>query len=89
MLRVCPVMKLASSEARKTTAAAISSGFPSLPNEVAFFSASKATGFVLLSEVNSGVSVGPGQMQFTLILKPEFSNASTFVNEIIPPFAAE
>src|SRR5262249_8430038 len=66
--RVWPVTKSASADARKTTAPATSSGVPSRPHGIAFFSASASPGFPAVnSVVKSGVSDGPGQTQLTLI----------------------
>ena len=65
--KVCPVTKAASSEARKATAAAISSGSPMRPNGTARLRASISFGLSGATSFNSCVFVGPGQTTLTLI----------------------
>jgi hypothetical protein len=70
MLSAEPVENDASSEAKKSAAAAISSGWPNLPigyfESLACFFASVSS--VLRRSCIRGVNVVPGFIQFTLIL---------------------
>src|SRR6185503_11793505 len=59
---VWPVMNPASSEARKTTAGAMSSGTPSRPHGITRLRLSASLGLAAANSLrNSGVSDGPGQ----------------------------
>src|SRR5439155_1608192 len=86
--RVGPVTKPASSEARKTTAGAMSSGVPSRPHGITRLRLSASLGLSATnSRWNSGVSDGPGQTQFTLTLWRATSRAIVLVNATPPPFS--
>ena len=70
MVTVVPVIQELSSETKKSTSLAISSGAPNLFNNVVLFAFSTAvSGFskAWADSHNRGVSTGPGQMAFTLI----------------------
>src|SRR5207237_5971774 len=65
---VWPVMKPASSEARNTTAGAMSSGTPRRPHGMTRFKLSASFGLAAANSLRkSGVSDGPGQTQLTLM----------------------
>src|SRR3990170_1008007 len=87
--RAWPVMKPASSEAKKITAGGRSSGWPSRPKGITRLRLSASFGFSAVTVAKSGVSVGPGQTQFTLIRWRASSRAIVFVKAMIPPLAAE
>ena len=82
---VAPVMKPASSLARKATARAISSGLPSRPTgmpDMMDFMASAGTAATM------SVSNYPGATAFTVMPLGASSRASALVNPRIPAFAA-
>ena len=82
--RTWPVMYLASSEAKNTTAAATSWGEARRLSGMARTRASFRRSFCA---AKSGVSVGPGQTQFTVIEWRAISLASDFDRAMTPPFA--
>jgi 8-oxoguanine deaminase len=85
-LRHWPVMKVAPGPARKTAAAAISSGRPMRPSGFSLSSAS-VSGLVE-PPVSIGVSVGPGASVLTRMAGAN-SRAQARVMESTPPFEAQ
>src|SRR5690606_38080329 len=81
----CPVIYDASSEARKQTAAAMSSGVPSRPSGMR--SAQAACAPSARPRVMS-VSIMPGATAFTVMPREATSRASAFVNPMSPAFDA-
>ena len=65
-----PVMKLESSDAKKSAAFAISSACPSLPIGMWTSRRSRLTGSASRFAI-SGVSIGPGHMEFALTPRRE------------------
>src|SRR5205809_6085192 len=83
-------MNPASSDARKTTAGATSSGTPSRPQGITRVRLSASFGLFCANSLRySGVSDGPGHTQLTLIRWRATSRATVLVNAMSPPFAAE
>ena len=83
--RTCPVIYDASSEARKHTAAATSSGVPSR------FKRNLRRPLVARPSVIArvmSVSISPGATAFTVMLREATSCASAFANPIRPAFDA-
>src|SRR2546429_9736286 len=86
--RVWRVTKPASSEARKTTAGATSSGVPSRPQGITRLRLSASLGRWAPNSVwNSGGSDGPGHTQFTLIRGSDPIRAPVLVFASIPPLS--
>ena len=83
---VCPVIKEASSDARKYTAAATSCGLPIRQSGVSSASASRVS---LECMAFISVSMTPGATQLTRIPEGPSSLASAFVKPIRPDFVAE
>ena len=91
-LIVCPVIKSAPGEAKKSTVAAISSGFATRLSGVAFVMASisfSVSGDWERTAWSSGVSVNPGQTTLTLILYLATSRASDLEKAMVAPLAPE
>src|SRR3984893_17787725 len=87
--RVCPVMKEASSEARKAIAAAISSGLASLRNGMALTRASPSLGLAFEVAAMSGVYLWAGQTTFTRRPWRAVSRATPLEKPMIPALAPE
>src|SRR2546427_9856312 len=81
----CPVKYELSSDARKTAVAATSSGRPKRDRGIC-----EASAIFIIGEKSCvmGVSIQPGQIALTRMLREETSNASERVRERIPPLAA-
>ena len=75
-------MYAASSEARKPTTAATSSGLPKRPTGTSFFSSSSGNSLVI------SVCIKPGATAFTVILRGATSCAKAFVAPINAALAA-
>ena len=82
MFITSPVIYAASSDARKATNDATSSGFPNRPIGISFFRSSMGRSFVMSDSMN------PGAMAFTVILRGATSCARAFVAPINAAFAA-
>src|SRR2546422_1165718 len=90
--RAAPVMKEESSDARKSTALAISSGVPILPMARVAQPARYSSHFSPRRRASAGsigVSTSPGQMQFTRMPFPPSSIAIALVIRTIPPLDAQ
>ena len=83
-VRICPVIKVALSDNKNSTASAISLGFPTLL--IIEKSVIQLGSLPKLSV--SGVSTRPGATALTLTLSPKLL-ANDFVKDIIPAFVAE
>src|SRR5699024_11459317 len=87
MTRVSPVIKEASSDARKRTALAISSGLPTLRKALAV---DKTGHFSVLRQSSTiFVSIMPGATALTRIFFRPYSVATVFVSAITLLFEAE
>src|SRR5438105_5328380 len=83
--RTCPVIYDASSEARKHTAAAISSGVPSRFRGILAVQSPRTLS--VIARVMS-VSISPGATEFTVIVRDATSCATDFTKPMSPAFEA-
>src|SRR5690606_9407035 len=83
--RTCPVIYAASSDARKHTAAATSSGDPIRPTGIC---ADQSVWAPSVSDFVISVSISPGATTFTVTLREATSRARALLKPIRPAFDA-